>query len=192
MKEALLYKIFRPFLVGYVKLVYNPEIIGKNNIPKTGGFLLVSNHKNNLDFISMGITTKRPVHFMAKNSLFKGFLKPIMYGAGAIPVDRSKKDKNCLIEAKRVLDNNLILGIFPEGTFNKSDKVLLPFKIGAVKLASETGKPIIPISILGEYKKNKLKIVIGKKIYVKSKELDVENRKLMDIMEKQIKSRSVL
>lgn len=192
MREALLYKILRPFLVGYVKLVYNPQIIGKNNIPKLGGFLLVGNHKNNFDFISLGMTTKRPVHFMAKKSLFKGLLKPIMYGAGAIPVDRNKKDKNCLIEAKKVLDNDLILGIFPEGTFNKSDNVLLPFKIGAVKLAYETGKPIIPIAILGEYKRNRLKIVIGKKIYIKNDDLGVENQKLMDIMEKQIKSRSVL
>lgn len=192
MREALIYKILRPFLVGYVKLVYNPQIIGKNNIPKSGGFLLVGNHKNNFDFISLGMTTKRPVHFMAKKSLFKGVLRPIMYGAGAIPVDRNKKDKNCLIEAKKVLDNDLILGIFPEGTFNKSDNVLLPFKIGAVKLAHETGKPIIPIAILGEYKRNSLKIVIGKKIYIKNDDLGVENQKLMDIMEKQIKSRSVL
>ena len=192
MKDALLYKILRPFLVLYVKLLYKPKIIGENNIPKNSGFVYVSNHKNNLDFISMGMTINKPVHFMAKSSLFKGILKPVMYGAGAIPVDRSRKDKNCLLEAKKVLENNKILGIFPEGTFNKSKNVLLPFKIGAVKLAYESGKPIVPMVIIGDYKRHQLKIIVGKKYFVKNENLEVENQKLMKIMEKLIKSGSVL
>lgn len=192
MKEALLYKILRPFLVLYVKLIYKPEIIGKDNIPKQGGFILAANHKNNLDFISVGMLTKRPVHFMAKDSLFKGVLKPIMNCAGAIPVDRSKKDKACLINAKEVLENDFILGIFPEGTFNKSTNAILPFKIGAVKLAHDSGKPIVPVAIIGEYKRKKLKIIVGKKIFIKSNILEEENRNLMKTLEKMIKNRSVL
>lgn len=190
MKDSLLYRLLRPFLVLYIRVVYKPKIIGCENIPN-GGCILIANHKNNLDFISVGITTKRPVHFLAKKSLFRGFLKPIMYGAGAIPVDRSKKDKLPLIEAKKALENDFIVGIFPEGTFNKSNDVLLPFKVGAVKLAYESGMPIIPISI-GEYKKNKLEIIVGKKFFVRDKDLDNENKKLMDVLEMMIKGRNVL
>jgi len=192
MKDTVLYKILRPFLVSYLKLVYKPKIIGNDNVPNNKGYILVANHKNNLDFISMGMVTKRPVHFLAKNSLFKGLLKPIMNGAGAIPVDRTKKDRNCLINAKKALDNDLVVGIFPEGTFNKSNNPLLPFKMGAIKLAYDSGKPIIPIAILGEYKRGKLKIVIGKKFFVKDNDLEKENKKLMKKIELIIKSGSVL
>ena len=91
MKDRLLYKILRPVFSMYMRLRYNPKITGMENIPKLGKVILVANHTNNLDFMSMGITTKRCVHFLAKDSLFKGFLKPIMKGAGVIPVNRRIK-----------------------------------------------------------------------------------------------------
>ena len=109
MKDRLLYKILRPIFSIYMRLRYNPKITGMENIPKLGKVILVANHTNNLDFMSMGITTKRCVHFLAKDSLFKGFLKPIMKGAGVIPVNRRIKDKTPLILGREVLDNDMVL-----------------------------------------------------------------------------------
>jgi len=183
MKDTLLYRLLRPLLVLYFMVRYNPKIIGKENIPKKGSFILVANHSSNFDFISMGITTKRQVHFLAKDSLFKGVLKPIMNGAGAIPVNRKIKDKSVIPRGRKALQNGLVLGIFPEGTFNKGSFVLAPFKIGAVKLAFEEEVPIIPIAINGEYRFNKLKIVVGQSFIVESENLELENNKLMKTME---------
>lgn len=179
MKDKLLYKLLRPFLVIYMRIFYKPEIIGLENIPKEGRCILVANHSSNLDFISMGITTKRCVHFLAKEELFVGILSPIMNGVGAIPVNRKIKDKTPIIRGRKVLDNNLVLGIFPEGTFNKTDDVIAPFKIGAVKLAKESNSVIIPIMIVGEYKFKKLKIIVDKPFWVETSDLDYENDKLM-------------
>ena len=179
MKDKLLYKLLRPFLVIYMRIFYKPEIIGLENIPKEGRCILVANHSSNLDFISMGITTKRCVHFLAKEELFVGILRPIMNGVGAIPVNRKMKDKTPIIRGRKVLDNNLVLGIFPEGTFNKTDDVIAPFKIGAVKLAKESNSVIIPIMIVGEYKFKKLKIIVDKPFRVETSDLDYENDKLM-------------
>lgn len=191
MKDKLLYKILRPIFSTYIRIRYNPKIIGKNNIPIEGSVILIANHTNNIDFISMGITTKRGVFFLAKDELFKGILKPIMKNAGVIPVNRRIKDKTPLILGKKVLDNNKVLGIFPEGTFNKTTDVIAPFKIGAVKLAYETNAKIVPIIIKGGYKRNKLTIVVKEPIHVVSSNLDIENEKLMNIYKKELRNMKV-
>lgn len=190
MKINIVYRLLRPFLAFYIRLFYKPKIIGSENIPKSGGVILVANHKSNLDFISMGVATKRSICFMAKHTLFKGILKPILKGAGVISVNRNVKDKSVIPQGLKVLSRGCVLGMFPEGTFNKTKDVLSPFKIGAVKLAYESKRPIVPIAI-GEYKRNKLTIKVGKKFFVISDNLDSENKKLMKELEKIITDKEV-
>lgn len=186
MKDNILYKIIRPLFIMYMNIVYKPKIIYKEEINNKEPFIIVSNHKNNFDFISMGVITKRSICFLAKKELFKGLLKPILYLCGIIPVDRTKKDKSVLNNARKALNNNKVIGIFPEGTFNRTNNTVAPFKIGAVKLAYDSNVKIIPMVILGEYKRNKLKIVVGKSIYIKTNNLDIENNKLQKTIEKMI------
>ena len=186
MKDTLLYKIIRFLFSSWFKIRYNPKIEGMDNIPDSGPVIIVANHFSNLDFISMGLTTKRQVHFLAKNTLFKGPLKIILNGVGAISVNRTVKDKSVTKNSKEVLKKNLVLGLFPEGTFNKTDDVVAPFKIGAVKFASDTNTPIIPVAITGKYKRNRLKIIIGKQFVVKTKNLDIENDRLRELMRKML------
>ena len=185
-KKNTLYFFLRPFFTLYFKIRYNPKIIGKDNIPKKGAVILVSNHFSNLDFISMGVTTKRSIYFLAKDSLFKGLIKPILLLSGVIPVNRKIKDKSVLCNSKKVLKSGSVLGIFPEGTFNKTNNVLAPFKIGAVKLSYEENTPIVPIAIIGKYKRNCLKIIVAERIFIKSSNLDLENKNVMNILEKLI------
>lgn len=183
----MLYKILRVLFSVYFKIRYNPKVIIKEKIPE-GGAILIANHSNNLDFISMGYVTKDTVYFMAKNTLFKGILKVILNKCGVIPVDRTKKDKTPIAKGSEVLNSNKKLGIFPEGTFNKTENILAPFKIGAVKLSYETKKPIVPIAIVGKYKRNKISIVVGKKYYVNSEDLNKENEIIYKRLESMIKS----
>ena len=105
---------------------------------------------------------------------------------GLIPVNRKIKDHNVLVHAYNYLENEKVIGIFPEGTFGKGK--ILPFKIGAVKMAYETKCDIIPFSITGTYKlfSRDLKIVFGKPIKVKSDNLDKENEKLRNIVVKMV------
>ena len=184
--DVLLYKILRPVITVLFKLLYRPKIIGKENIPKNGRIILAGNHTNNFDSALLISSTKRNIHFLAKAELFVGLKKILFSNMGLIPVNRKIKDHNVLIHAYNYLNNEKVIGIFPEGTFGRGE--ILPFKIGAVKMAYETKSQIIPFSITGTYKlfSKDLKIVFGKPIKIKSNDLDKENEKLRNIVVKMV------
>lgn len=184
MKDPIFYKITRPILAIFIKL-YRPTIIGKEFIPKKGRVILAGNHTSYLDPLLVAYGTKRCVHYFAKDSLYKGIKKPIFKGLGIIPVNRKIKDKNSLYKGIDVLNNDLVVGIFPEGTINKTDDIVMNFKFGAVKMAYETNSKIVPFSITHKYKflKKSVKIEYGKPYNVSS-DLKKEN----DILMKKVKT----
>ena len=184
MKDPIFYKITRPILAIFIKL-YRPTIIGKEFIPKEGRVILAGNHTSYLDPLLVAYGTKRCVHYFAKDSLYKGIKKPIFKGLGIIPVNRKIKDKNSLYKGIDVLNNDLVVGIFPEGTINKTDDIVMNFKFGAVKMAYETNSKIVPFSITHKYKflKKSVKIEYGKPYNVSS-DLNKEN----DILMKKVKT----
>ena len=189
MKDPLLYKLVRPLLKGLFYILFRPTIIGKENIPKNKRIILAGNHTNNLDCILLIASTKRCIHFLAKDSLYKGIKKPIFKGMGIIPVNRKAKNKEALNVAERTLNQNKVIGIFPEGTINRTKDIIMPFKIGAVKMANDTASEIIPFSITGKYKlfNNKLTIIFDKPYKISNNELSFENKILMDKVSKLIK-----
>ena len=81
------------------------------------------------------------------------------------------------------------IGIFPEGTRNKTDKFLLPFKYGAVSIASKTDSLIVPFGITGDYKfrSKNLTIIYGKPFKVGNMSLEEANNKLYKIVERLMK-----
>ena len=180
--NSRLYPVLRPIAIFLLKGIYRIKIVNRNYIPKDGPIIFVGNHKHNYDFISLICGTKRVVHFIAKKELIDkhGWLFSKL---GIIPVDRSAKNKEAIIEAVNMLNNNEVIGIFPEGTFNKTEYVIMPFKYGAVKMASLTNANIIPFAITGEYKRFRkgLKITFGKPYkIIDKKDLTKENIKLMN------------
>lgn len=185
--DTLFYKIVRPIVGVIFKVLYRPTIVGRENIPKTGGVVLAGNHTKWLDPIMLIAVTKRQVHFLAKDELFHGKTKLIVKGMGCIPVNRKIHDKNALNQGYKTLENNNVIGIFPEGTINRTKDVIMPFKIGAVKMANKTDSNLIPFTITGKYKlfKKSIRIEFYKPIKVKDN-LDKENEKLMDIISKNL------
>jgi len=186
--KNIAYKILQPILGNLYKLYYNPKIIGKENIPKTGSIIIVGNHKHIMDQNNIIISTKRIVHYMAKKEYFDSKFAFFFKMTGCIPVDRSIKDHNASSKALEVLNNGWALGLFPEGTRNKTDKLLLPFKFGAVSMAKKTNSLIVPFAITGDYKfrSKNLLITIGKPYEVVG-DLEEENKKLEGIIASLIK-----
>ena len=189
--NSRLYRILRPILVVLLKGIYRIKIVNKDYIPKSGPIIFVGNHKHNYDFISLISGTKRVVHFLAKKELMDkhGWL---VSKFGIIPVDRTTKNKEAMVKAVELLNNGEIVGIFPEGTFNKTEYIVMPFKYGAVKIASETNASIIPFAITGEYKRFRkgLKIEFGKPYKIMDKkDLTKENIKLMNKVIKLMKGK---
>ncbi|MBE6158196.1 MAG: 1-acyl-sn-glycerol-3-phosphate acyltransferase [Firmicutes bacterium] len=185
--KMYIYKMLKPILGPIFKFYYNPTIIGKENIPKEGRLLIVGNHKHLYDQCLAIISTKRPIHYMAKKEYFDGKMAWFFKSVGCIPVDRSKKDNNATNSALEVLNNNFVLGLFPEGTRNKTNKKLLPFKFGAVSMANKTDSYILPFGISGDYKFRSENLVVKfGKPYKVSNDLEKENKKLESIVSKLI------
>ena len=182
-EKMLTYKILRPILGPIFKWYYHPTIIGKENIPKEGPILIVGNHKHLYDQCLAIISTKRLIHYMAKKEYFDGKFAWFFKLVGCIPVDRSKKDSHATEEALKVLNNGWALGLFPEGTRNKTKEFLLPFKFGAVSMAKKTNATIVPFGITGDYKfrSKNLTIRFGKPYKIKQ-DLETENKKLESIV----------
>lgn len=182
-KDPLLYKIIRPIVKWLFIILYRPKIKGKKYIPKDGGIVLAGNHKNNLDCAILMASTKRCIHFLAKEELFKGIFGWLFKGLGLIPVKRKTKDGKALPRSIKYLENEKVIGIFPEGTFNRGEDVILPFKIGAVKMAHDSKKKIVPFVIKGDYKifkiKRGLRIEFFEPIEIVDDNLDKENERLM-------------
>lgn len=183
--KMYMYRFLKPVLGLIFKLYYNPTIIGKENIPKEGSILIVGNHKHLFDQCLAIIATKRPIHYMAKKEYFDGKFAWFFKMVGCIPVDRSRKDENAKKKALEVLNNGYALGLFPEGTRNKTDQFLLPFKYGAVSMANKTDSYLVPFGITGDYKfrSKNLMIRFGKP-FKADDDLEKANKRLEAEVEK--------
>lgn len=106
----------------------------------------------------------------------RGFL---FKNAGTLPAHVGKVHKDSFKVAIEMLNQGKIIGIFPEGTRNYTQKPLLPFKRGAVTLAKETNTNIVPFAIRGRYLPfHGLKIEFGEPIDVSNMELQEANKLL--------------
>ena len=188
MKDAKFYRFMRPIVKLFTNTFLRPTYIGVENIPKDGAFVLAGNHTHIMDPLLLISSYKRSIHFLAKDELWK-FPKNIIFdNLGLIPVNRREKDPNAMNAARKALENGSVIGIFPEGTTLKT-VALLPFKYGAVKMASDTNVKIVPFAITGKYKIFSRDLVIryGKPITINKKDLEKENDKLRDTVAKMIK-----
>lgn len=191
MKDPMFYKLIRPLLNVFMKVVFHPTYIGLDNLPKQGPYVLSGNHTNNFDSVLLVTCTKDVIHFLAKDSLLKGWKKVIFKNMAIIPVDRSIHDKGALNNAIEALKDNKVIGIFPEGTINRTKDIVMPFKIGSVKMAHDTNSYLVPFVITGKYKpfKNNLTIEFLKPYKIKSDDLTKENEKLMQIISKKLEEK---
>lgn len=153
------YKIMVAIIKPIAKFFYPTEIRGAQNLEKlSGGYIICSNHLSNLDPILLMIHHKRPIHFMAKEELFKNrILKCIFSGMGAFAVKRGKGDNSALIKSENIIKDKEVLGIFIEGTRSKTGEFLRP-KSGAILISKNTNSVILPVCITGTARNNKIKI----------------------------------
>lgn len=160
-KGEVAYKILTPLMRFLFKIYYNPKIENKESIPKNGPIIIVCNHKHVYDQCLAIMATKRPIHYMAKKEYFDGKFAWFFKLVGCIPVNRSIHDSNAKDKAIDILNNGGAIGLFPEGTRNKTnDTLLLPFKFGAVSMAQKTNATIIPSALTGDYKFHSKNLII--------------------------------
>ena len=154
-----LYKFVSFILRPIIKILFPCEIKGLEKLEKlNGGYILCANHLSNMDPIFLILFHPKPICFMAKQELFKNkILGRFFSSLGAFAVKRGKGDRSALDNAKQVLENSDILGIFIEGTRSKTGEFLRP-KSGAALLAYETKSTVVTACITGASKDNKIRL----------------------------------
>lgn len=180
------YKLLTPLMRIAFRLYYNPRIIGAEKIPQNGTVVIAGNHKHVYDQCLTIMATKRVIHYMAKKEYFDGMLAPMFRIAGCIPVDRSRRDLSCMMSALKVLKKGGAIGIFPEGTRNKTDEFLLRFKTGTVAMAKRTDAYIVPFGLTGDYKfrSKNLTVRYGEPFKVGDMSVEEANEKLYNEVER--------
>ncbi|MCQ2505903.1 MAG: 1-acyl-sn-glycerol-3-phosphate acyltransferase [Lachnospiraceae bacterium] len=133
---------------------------GNDIIPSDGNFLIVSNHLSKFDpLVLMHVLRKRNISFVSKTSN----LKIPIFGKIAIrncfiPIDRANVGSSfqSLMDASEILqETNVSVGIYPEGTRNRTDALLLPFHDGIFKAAQKASVPVLVVTVHGTDKIHK-------------------------------------
>lgn len=146
---SILRFIFSPIIRGIARI----KATGSEHIPGSGATILAANHLSHVDPILVIASSRRKVHYLAKDAHFKNFfLRLFMNSTGQIETHREDGGDDALASAADVLAANSALGIFPEGTRSKKTEqpFLLPGKTGIARLAASFPQtPVIPIALIG-------------------------------------------
>ncbi len=146
---GLLYSASRFLLDGLVRVVSSWEVRGRENIPRSGGLIVASNHISFFDPPLIGIAAVRELHFLAKEELFRPpVLGSLIRTYNAIPIRRGVADLSGLSKAIEVLRGGEALIMFPEGS-RMRDGELHPARPGVGMLAVGTDALIVPCYISG-------------------------------------------
>lgn len=151
-RKKVVRKITKSFLAGLYLLAFRIEILGTENLPKQGGYIICGNHVNTLDAAAIVLLSKDKIRFIGKYDLSRfGLIRWLAHLFDIIPIKRNTQDMEAMKRSLKALKNNEILGIFPEGTRNGIDKQVKA-KNGAVFMAMRAGVPIVPVGIQGTFK----------------------------------------
>lgn len=174
------------FLI-FFKLYLGFRVVGRDNIPRNGAFIIASNHVSYIDPILLGTSVNRSLNYMARESLFlKRFPGWVMRKLHAFPVSRDNGDLSAIRESIGILNSDKPLVIFPEGTRSK-DKALRRPKPGIGFIVARTKVPVIPAYVSGSFdampggvksiKRYPVRIYIGKRMDFSGYRFDKNNRK---------------
>ena len=141
-------------IVGFfMRHIYRLEVHGRENIPQDSERLIIcGNHKSNLDPVAISAIFERQIFWMAKKELFENkFFGGFLTKLGAFPIDRQGNDLAAIKKSLKILKNEDVLGIFPEGTRVK-EADYTRIKSGIALIAQKTNSRVLPVYIEGDYK----------------------------------------
>jgi 1-acyl-sn-glycerol-3-phosphate acyltransferase len=152
----VLYTVMHGLLPPLLKLVWRPTVQGLDNVPRSGGVILASNHLSFVDSVAIPSVVPRKVAFLAKSDYFTGTglrglaSRAWFEGMGMLPVDRddTKAALASLDIALGVLGRGEAFGIYPEGTRSRDGR-LYRGRTGVAHLALTAGVPVVPVGLTG-------------------------------------------
>ena len=152
-RRSRLSLVWYAFARGLVELVcrlyWRVDVRGRENIPRTGSYVISPVHRSNIDTLLTGCLTRRRVRFMGKDSLWKyGWSGALFSSLGGFPVHRGTPDREALRICEEAVRGGEPVVLFPEGTRQSGPKVHPLFE-GAAFVAARAGVPVVPVGIGG-------------------------------------------
>ena len=144
-----IYRVLRLLVRGLNRLLFRTTVEGEALVPADGPVIIAPIHRSFIDFFVVSEVTRRKLHYMAKDSLWK---RPrfgrFLLSIGAFPVHRESTDREALRRAQNVLEAGEVLILFPEGA-RRTGEAVGELHEGAAFLAARTGATIVPVGIGG-------------------------------------------
>jgi 1-acyl-sn-glycerol-3-phosphate acyltransferase len=186
------YRIVRIIISLIYKLLARIEIVGSENVPQEGPYIVICNHLGSFDppLLLIALPVRMTVLAADKyqdHPLFGPFLSSM----GAIYVRRGEVDRQALRACLNVLRGGGILGMAPEGTRSLTG-ALQEGRTGTAYLASRAGVPILPVAITGTEKmaanlkrlrRGQMKAVIGEAFTLPATEGKAKGKQLKECTE---------
>lgn len=152
----MFYQLGRGLLVPLSHVLYRPTIEGKENVPRTGGVVLASNHLSFIDSFAIPLASPREVRFLAKEEYWTGsglkgaFQRGFFNAARMVPVNRHSPTaaQESLDTGLQVLRDGDAFGIYPEGTRSRDGR-LYRGHTGVAWLALNAQVPVVPVGLIG-------------------------------------------
>jgi 1-acyl-sn-glycerol-3-phosphate acyltransferase len=146
--NARFYDFSKAFVRSMARVLWRAQVVGENNVPAAGPLIVACNHVSYLDPPLLGCFCPRRIRYMAKRELFRiPVLGGVIQALGAYEVDRRGSAAGAIKRSLGVLQAGGVVGIFPEGTRNRSG--VLPAQTGVALLASLAQAPVVPACVYG-------------------------------------------
>lgn len=131
------------------RLMWRVEILDRDKLPASGPYVIAPVHRSNIDTLLAGCLTRRRIHFVGKDTLWKYKWSGALFSSlGAIPVHRGTPDREALRRCEEAVRTGEPVVLFPEGT-RQSGPRLHPLFEGAAFVAARAGVPVVPVGIGG-------------------------------------------
>ena len=170
-KESVFYRVCYAIFSGIVGFLFQIRVIGAENEPQEGGFIVCANHTAASDPVVVCKAFRHhQICYMAKKELFRiplfsGFIRKL----GAFPIDRGGSDVGAIRKAVSLVEEGHCMGIFPQGhRYPGVDPRTTPTKNGAALICTRTHANVVPAYILRKGNRPRLfrrtYVIIGKMI----------------------------
>ena len=158
----LVYQALRRPVRAVLKRWFDLRVEGLEHLPQRGPYIVAANHHNYLDGVVLAVALSRPIAFLVMPRVWRATpLHPLLHRQlGSILLNLQRPDVGALRRALRALEQDRVVGIFPEGPFSVRGR-LERGQPGVGLLALHAGVPVVPAGSRGTYQ-----ALVGRRGYI--------------------------
>jgi 1-acyl-sn-glycerol-3-phosphate acyltransferase len=150
-ERLLIWKSLQAIARILTTVLFDLKVYGRQNVPRRGGVLIVSNHQGYLDAVVLAVRLDRPLNYLAKSELFESrWFSWLLRMLNAFPVRLGHRDVAAVRETIRRLQEGHVLNFYPEGT-RTPDGQIKHLEKGVALIVRRAAVPVVPAVIVGSF-----------------------------------------